>query len=140
MKKPLIATALALVLVGCGSPPNSVPSPPSSTASSPTSVAGATAERTVFAAKSAYATALAAAVAYKKLAACSVIVKPPCSDPAILAQIQKADNVTAGALDAAEAAVRTPSVGTTARDTAINAATASLAALNALVATIGASK
>lgn len=125
--------AAAFAIAGCAATTSGT-SPPGTT----TTVAGATAERTVFAAKSAYAVALTAAVAYKRLPVCAATPTLPCSSPVIVAQLQKADNVAAGALDAAEAAVRTPSIGTTARDTAVGAATAALAALNALVATLGA--
>jgi hypothetical protein len=69
---------------------------------------------------------------------CAPAVPKPCSDPELVAQIRKADNVAAAALDAAEAAVRTPAVGTTARDRAIQAAQAALAAFSALVTSLGA--
>ncbi len=92
----------------------------------------------VYAAKGAYATALSGAVAYESMPRCAPAVPKPCSDPELVAQIRKADNVAAAALDAAEAAVRTPAVGTTARDRAIQAAQAALAAFSALVASLGA--
>lgn len=86
-------------------------------------------QKIVFSAKEGYAIALVGAVEYKKLPTCTV---PPttviCHDPAILAQLQKADDVTAVALDSAESAVRTPGIG----DSAINfAVVAGKAALDA---------
>jgi uncharacterized protein YcfL len=94
-------------------------------------------QQIVFAAKSGYATALTAAVAYKRLPACATPAVLPCSDQTIVAQMQKADNVAAASLDAAESAVRTPAVSASARDRAIAAANAALAAMNALVISIG---
>lgn len=125
----LILTVVALA--GCGAVGGGT-SPPGGT------VAGVSAERAVFATKTAYEAALTAAVAYKNLPVCATPAKPPCSNPAIVTQLRKADNVAAGALDAAEAAVRTPSIGTTARDQAVNAANAALAALQAVLTTTGA--
>lgn len=119
MIKSLIL-AFALAVAGCASTGNTTP------------------EQTVFGAKSTYAAALTAAVAYKKLPACAATAPPPCSSPAIVAQLQKADNVASSALDAAETAVRTPQIGTTATDRAVSAASAALAAFTALLATLGA--
>lgn len=130
--KYLITLILSAALAGCAT--TSGTSPPGTT----TTVAGDAAARTVFATKSAYAGALAAAVAYKRLPVCATPPALPCSKPEIVAQLQKADNVAAGALDAAEAAVRTPSLGTSALDTAVGAASAALAAMNALLVTLGA--
>jgi hypothetical protein len=124
MKRSLIALAFVAALAGCGST-RSAPDTP---------------QQAVFAAKSAYATALTGAVAYKRLPQCSATAKLPCSEPVLVAQLQKADNVAAAALDAAEAAVRTPRVGDTAAAKAVQAAQASLAALTSLVASLGAQK
>lgn len=117
MRRLFLTLALAAGLAACASGPGSGSTTPA---------------QTVFAAKSAYASALTAAVAYRQLPACATPARPPCSDPAIVAQLQRADNVAAGALDAAEAAVRTPAVGATARDRAITTANSALAALSAL--------
>lgn len=94
-------------------------------------------QQAVFQVKSGYATALTAAVAYKRLPACQVPAKQPCADAKVVAQIQKADNVAAGALDAAEAAVRTPGFGKNAVASALAAARAALAALVSITATLG---
>jgi hypothetical protein len=102
------------------------------------STSSTTPAQVVFATKGAYATALTAAVAYESLRRCAPAVPKPCSDPDLVAQIRKADNVAAAALEAAEAAVRTPAIGTTARDRAIQAAQAALAAFSALVTSLGA--
>jgi hypothetical protein len=124
MKKALALLACAVALAGC----------------STTGALPETPQQAVFAAKSTYSTALTAAVAYKRLPACSAAVKPPCSDPAMVAQLQKADNVAAAALDAAEAAARTPQIGQSAAARAVQAAQASLAALTTLIAQLGAPK
>lgn len=121
MKRHLIALTLALALVGCGT-----------TVATPDTPAQA-----VYAAKSAYATALTAAVAYKRLPACSATRPVPCSHPDLVAQLQKADNVAAASLDAAEAAARTPLVSATATGRAVQAAQAALAAMTSLVANLG---
>lgn len=88
-------------------------------------------QQSVFQAKSGYQVALTAAVAYKRLPVCSVPAKPPCSEKAIVAQLQRADNVTAAALDAAESAVRSPNFG---QDVTKSAIAAAQSALNAFVA------
>ena len=94
--------------------------------------------QTVFAAKSGYAAVLTAAVAYESLPRCSATVPQPCSSPELVAQLRKADNTANAALDAAETAVRTPSVGSDARSKAVATATTALAALQALLSTLGA--
>lgn len=120
MKRSLMAACLAVALAGCAS------------VSAPT-----TPEQAVFAAKSSYATALTAAVAYKRLPTCSDTVKMPCKETALLVQLQKADTVAAAALDAAESAARTPRVGATATQRALSAAQAALASLTTLVSQLG---
>lgn len=95
-----------------------------------------TAQQAVFAARATYGGLALSAVTYKGLTPCSAVQKLPCSDAAIVAQLQKADNVALPALDAAEAAVRTPSIGSTARDYAVQAALAAVAALKALIPAI----
>lgn len=121
----LLALAAGLALGGCASSPGGA------------SPLGQTPAQVVFAAKSAYAVALNTAVAYRRLPQCATPVVMPCHDAAILVQIQKADNVAAGALDAAENAVRTPAVGDDARSKAITAANTALAALQSIVSTVG---
>jgi hypothetical protein len=95
--------------------------------------APSTPAQTVFAAKSAYAAVLTAAVSYESLQRCAPAVPKPCSDPALVAQIRRADDVAKLALDTAEAAVRTPAVGADARSKAIDTASRALAALSALL-------
>jgi hypothetical protein len=119
MKSLFLAVALAASLAGCAG------------------VSPETPQQAVFSVKSGYATALTAAVAYKRLPACGEPKRLPCSDAKIVAQIQKADNVAAGALDAAETAVRTPGFGKDAVSSALAAARAALAALVSITATIG---
>lgn len=119
--KHLITLALAAALAGCASAPATPDTP----------------QQAVFAAKSAYATALTAAVAYKRLPTCSPTRPAPCSHPDLVAQLQKADIVAAASLDAAEAAARTPLVGATATGRAVQAAQAALAAMTSLVASLG---
>jgi len=87
----------------------------------------------VFQARSAQNVALRAAVEYKRLPPCAVSVRPPCSDKAIVAQIQKADITADTALAAAEAAVRTPGFGENIITSALVAAQAALAAFQTLV-------
>lgn len=118
MKRSLIIVTLAAALAGCASTPS-------------------TPQQAVFAAKSTYATALTAAVAYRRLPVCSDTRPVPCSHPALVQQLQKADTVAAASLDAAEAAARTPIVSATATDRAIQAAQAALAALTSLITNLG---
>lgn len=124
MKKSLIMLiAAAALAVGCASTgPVQTPA------------------QAVFAAKGSYNAALTVAVAYKRLPRCSDAQPAPCSKPELIAQLQKADNVAAAALDAAEAAVRTPLVGATATARALSAAQAALAALTAMVANLAVTK
>ena len=69
----------------------------------------ATPAQRVFAATQVYEAALTAAVAYKRLPACSVQPRPPlCSDAGVVATLQKADNVAAEALKSAQTVVRAP--------------------------------
>lgn len=92
-----------------------------------------TPQQVVFAAKEGYATALTAAVAYKHLPVCTDAVKAPCSKPEIVRQLQKADTVASGALDAAETAVRTPGFGTNLVSSAIAAASAAVGAFTSIL-------
>jgi hypothetical protein len=119
MKVRLCLASFALVLAGCASTSTVVPVPQ-------------TPQQTVFAIKAAHAVALRGAVAYRELPECSPTRSAPCSDPAIVTQAQKANAAANTTLDAAENAVRTPGVDATARERAIAAAQAALAALQAL--------
>lgn len=94
--------------------------------------------QTVFAAKSAYAAALTAAVSYESLRRCAPAVPQPCSSPELVAQIRKADTTASAALDAAETAVRTTAVTDDARSKAVQTANLALAALQALLTNLGA--
>lgn len=120
MKKFLLSLALAVSLAGCASLPGGGSTP------------GQSPQQVVFAAKTAYAVALVAATEYKQLPACNTPVVLPCHDRDLLAQIQKADNVTSASLDAAESAVRTAAVSADAKSKAITVANTALAALQAL--------
>lgn len=118
MKRVILALACVLTFTGF-----------SACTSNPQTTTTQTPQQTIFEAKSGYAVALTAAVAYKRLPNCKA-AKPPCSDSAIVAQLQKADTVAASALDAAEAAARTPGFG----DSVVaSSATAAQAALRAFV-------
>lgn len=118
-----IVLAVAFALASCST------APPGTTGTT-------TPAQSVFAVKSAYAGALSVAVAYKRLPACAPSAPLLCSSPAIVSQLQKADNTAAAAIDAAEAAARTPIVGTTAAGKALSAAQAALAALVALTSNL----
>jgi len=63
-------------------------------------------QQAVYAAKQSYVVALTAAVAYKHLPACPTVSKI-CSDPKIVAQLQKIDDASSALLDGAEVTVRT---------------------------------
>jgi len=95
-----------------------------------------TPQQGVYSAKTQYAAALTIAVSYKRLPVCSATVKLPCSDPKIVAQLQKADNVAAASLDAAENAVRTPGFGKDVAQSALAAANAALAAFVSITSTL----
>ena len=92
-----------------------------------------TPQSTVYALRGAYdATVLAPAAHYASLPRCaagvSATVTAPCSDAAVVAQLQKADSAAKVALDAAESQVRNfPTIDATsaiaAAQAAINAAT-----------------
>lgn len=94
-------------------------------------------QEVVFQARGAQNVALRAAVEYKRLTPCAVPAKQPCSDKAVVAQLQKADKVADTALAAAESAVRTPGFGANVIDSAVTAAKAALAAFQSIVATFG---
>lgn len=133
----LLAMFLAASLTACGTG-TLAPTETTVVATPATTVLNsAQAQRAVFTAKSTYAGLLTAAVTYKELRRCSATVPMPCSDAAIVSQLQKADTVASVALDAAEAAVRTPQVGSNAVTAALATANSALAALSALVSTLG---
>ena len=90
----------------------------------------------VFAAKGGYEIALTATVAYRNLPGCSATVKLPCSDPAIVAQLQRAQPAVRASLDAAEEATRNPKFGGDVANTAAVSAQAALKAFTAIVATL----
>jgi hypothetical protein len=113
--KMLIAV-IALAIAGCATPQSS--------------------QQSVFQAKTAYAVALTTAVAYKRLPDCATRPQP-CSDKAVVAQLQKADTVAATALDAAETAVRTPGFGESVIRSSVTAARAGLDAFLSIVNTLG---
>lgn len=130
---------LASLLTACAAPPVTTTS-----ASSPVTTAVSTtnvqAEEAVFAAKTAYLVALKGMSTYQDWPKCTGTSTVLCRNDAVFAQMQKAGKVTSAALDAAEAAVRTPSVGNTARDHAVQAAQAALAALSSLTNNFGVPK
>lgn len=132
----LAAISLSVALAGCSSLLAPTPASPTDVTGPVTPDVNATAQRNVFAAKGTYSVLLKSAVAYKQLPACSPTRSLPCSDAGIVAQIQKADNVAAVALDAAESAVRTPQVGSTALERAVSTANSALAALSALISNL----
>ena len=106
---------IAVLLAGCASP------------QSP--------QQAVFEAKQSYAVALTAAVAYKRLPDCATRPQP-CSDKAVVAQLQKADTVASTALDAAENAVRTPGFGKEVLSSAVAAANSALTAFVSITSTL----
>lgn len=109
----LFLAALALFIASC----TTVPQDPA---------------QAVFAASSAYAGALSVAVAYKKLQDCAQPAKPvPCSDAAVVAELQRADDVAYFALAAAQKVARTPGAGANVA-TALNTATQAIAAFTAI--------
>ncbi len=114
-----LALALLIALAGCASAPQSP-------------------EQVVFQARTAQNVALRAAVAYRELKPCLPVKVQPCSEKAVVTQLQLADRVSDQALGAAETAVRTPGFGASIVSSAVTAATAALAAFQSIVATLGA--
>jgi hypothetical protein len=93
--------------------------------------------QSVYAAQGAYASALTVAVAYKQLPTCDQAPRPTlCSDKAVVAKLQAADDVAYAALSAAQNIVRTPGAGVNVQ-TAIAAAEQAVAALTSITATLG---
>ncbi len=93
-------------------------------------------EQAVFQMRTDQNVGLRAAVEYKRLKPCATPAVQPCSDKAIVGQLQKADEVSDKALGAAESAVRTPGFGQSIVDSAVTAAQAALAAFQSIVATL----
>ena len=94
-----------------------------------------TPQQAVFAAKASYEVALVAAVAYKNLPTCSKSA-PPCSTPAVVAQIQLAQPAVRASLDAAESAVISGSLSPAAINSAVAAGAATLKAFEDVIATL----
>jgi len=91
----------------------------------------------VYAIQGDYAAALSVAVAYKQLPACGQPTSPVlCSDKAVVAKLQAADDAAYAALTAAQNIVRTPGAGLNAQ-TAITAANQAVQALITITSTLG---
>ncbi len=90
--RKLVTTLMLALLLGCASTPQS-------------------AQQSVYAAKQSYAIALTVAVAYKQLPACGPRAPGLCSEPKIVATLQKVDVASSALLDAAEHVVRTEGAG-----------------------------
>lgn len=94
-----------------------------------------TPQQGVYAAKSSYAVALTIAVAYKNLPPCGAGAPVLCSDPKIVATLQKVDTASSALLDAAENTVRTPGAGANAQ-TAVTAAIQAVSAFTTITSTL----
>lgn len=121
MKHSILSLAVAFAMAGCAVGTGQPQSP----------------QTAVFAVRTSYAAALTAAVAYKRLPVCGTPVVLPCSDPKVVTQLQKADDVASTALDSAENAVRTPGFGKDIANSALTAANAALQAFLTITATLG---
>ena len=92
--------------------------------------------QSVYAVQGSYAAALQIAVTYKQLPSCAKPAAPVlCSDAAVVAKLQKADDVAYAALTAAQNTVRTPGAGANVQ-TAIVAAQQATAAFASITATL----
>lgn len=129
----LFALLLAGCLSGCGALTN-VTSPLIGVTGA---VTGPAAQRTVYAVNAAYIAALEVAVSYESKPRCSATVTTACSDTAIVTQMRKANATAKAAIDAAETAVRTPSLGDGIIAQAMQAAQIALAAFSALTSLPG---
>lgn len=119
----IAATALFLALGACQTTGGSQPTDPASV---------------VFSAKTSYAAALSVAVRYANLPRCGKPTSPPiCSDPSVVLQLRKADEVASVALDQAEAMVRTPNVNPGLAATAVQSAVGAVKVLQQVVVTYG---
>lgn len=113
-----IAVVMLVLLAACASTPQ-------------------TPAQSVYAVQGAYASALSAAVSYKQLPSCAQPAAPVlCSNAAMVAKLQQADDVAYAALTAAQNIVRTPGAGANAQ-TAIAAANQAVQALVAITSTLG---
>ena len=93
--------------------------------------------QSVYAAQGTYASALAVAVAYKKLPDCNRAPRPVlCSDTAVLVRLQAADDAAFVALTAAQNIIRSPNAGLNIQ-TAIAAANEAVAAMAAITNALG---
>lgn len=129
-----LSLACALALAGCATSTAPTGTAVPVVTASPTAPAfsDAQAGQAMVAARTGYGTALAAATAYGKLPTCSATQHAPCHDAALLRQLQKADAVAYAALDAADTILMQPALGTGARNSAVAAAQAALAAFVSL--------
>lgn len=120
MKRLLTAAILAVaMLAGCATTPQNP-------------------QQAVYAAHGTYTVALTAAVKYKQLPACTAPTAPAlCSKPAVVAQLQKADDVAFTALSAAQRVVRSSSEGAGTIQTAIFNANQAVGAFAAIAKTLG---
>lgn len=99
MKRLFFAVSIALTLSSC------------TTAETPA--------QKVFAASSAYDTALTVAINYKQLPVCGQSTSPiVCSDKEVVATLQRADNVAFEGIKAAQAIVRNPTTTVNAKEVA----------------------
>lgn len=137
----ILALSAALAAGGCTtlvpeSPGAATAVPAASADPSAPAFSDASAGRAMVAVRTGYDVALAAAIVYGKLPTCSATQRAPCHDAALLKQMQKADTVAFAALDAADALLRQPALGATARDRAVAAAQSALAAFTTLTGAI----
>lgn len=115
MTRVLVLAAL-LLLTACPSPP-----PPAVPTEPPKPAVTLSPQAKVFAIKTGYEAPLTLAVAYNKRPPCRQPTSPVlCRDPAVVAQLRRADDTALSALNAAENIVRTKGVS----DNAINLAIA----------------
>jgi len=113
----LILTALVSLAIACASTPQ-------------------TPAQSVYVVKAGYAEALTVAVAYKQLPSCAQSPRPAlCSEAAVVAKLQAADDAAFSTLKAAEDIVRSPAAGMNVQ-TAIAAAQQALNALTSITATL----
>jgi hypothetical protein len=94
-----------------------------------------TPQQKVFAAHQVYDTALSVAVTYKRLPPCGTGVAI-CADKAVVATIQKADNVAYEALKTAQGVVRAQASTETALQTAVRWAQEAIGAFSRVTATL----
>jgi hypothetical protein len=90
----------------------------------------------VYASTATYDAALTVAVAYKNLPPCAPSSPPICSDPGVVATLQRADNVAFEALSSAQRVVRVPGQSQSALQTAVQWANEAVAAFSRITATL----